>query len=133
MKVAVASEDGKTISRHFGRSACFLVFEIQNGVIQNRQSVPNQFTAFAQGQCQGEESGQGHHHQERGHSHLVEALKDCQAILCYGMGARAANDLAENGITPFIIESECSPEEAVKMYLQGKLKSNQNAFCSHHR
>ena len=33
MKIAVASIDGVSISRHFGRSRCFIVFDVENGEI----------------------------------------------------------------------------------------------------
>jgi predicted Fe-Mo cluster-binding NifX family protein len=32
MKIAVATEDGTSISAHFGRSAGFIIFDIDNGV-----------------------------------------------------------------------------------------------------
>ena len=59
----------------------------------------NTFTAHARGECQ-EGVEHNHHH---GHGAIVEALKDCEAVLCYGMGWRAAEDLKQNGIQAFIV------------------------------
>ena len=52
MKIAVASEDGVSISHHFGRSRCFLVFETQDKQIVGQSLRDNTFTAHARGECQ---------------------------------------------------------------------------------
>jgi predicted Fe-Mo cluster-binding NifX family protein len=43
VKIAVASEDGVNISHHFGRSRCFLVFEIQDQQVIGRSLRDNSF------------------------------------------------------------------------------------------
>lgn len=124
MKVAVASEDGVSISHHFGRSRCFLVFDIQDGKVTERSVRDNTFTAHARGECD-----ETHHHdQPHGHGAIVEALKDCQAVLCYGMGWRAAEDLKQKGIQAMLVPGEMSPEEAVGKYLRGDLGAA-GGFC----
>jgi predicted Fe-Mo cluster-binding NifX family protein len=117
VKIAVASEDGVSISQHFGRSRCFLVFEVEDQKILGRSVRDNTFTAHARGECQ-EGVQHNHHH---GHGAIVEALKDCQAVLCYGMGWRAAEELKQNGIQAFLVPSEMSPKEAVNKHLAGDL------------
>ena len=129
MKIAVASIDGLTISHHFGRSRCFIVFDVAEGKVSGRQVRDNTFTAHAQGECTGQEQ----HQQDQHHSHaaVVEAMRDCQAILCYGMGWRGAEDLKANGIQPFVLTEEAMPEVAVQAYLDGKLKPA-GQFCRCH-
>ena len=127
MRVAVASEDGASISHHFGRSRCFLVFEVQDKQTVGRSVRDNTFTAHARGECQ---EGQPHHH-HHGHGAIVEALRDCEAVLCYGMGWRAAEELKQNGIQAFVLPSEMSPEDAVKAYLAGNLGAA-GGFCRCH-
>ena len=39
MKIAVAS-DGAAIAPHFGRCACFLVFQVEDGQIVGRETRP---------------------------------------------------------------------------------------------
>ena len=124
MRIAVASEDGVSISHHFGRSRCFLVFEVEGKQVVGRSLRDNTFTAHARGECQ-EGVEHNHHH---GHGAIVEALKDCQAVLCYGMGWRAAEELKQNGILAFIVSGELSPEEAVSKYLAGDLGAA-GGFC----
>lgn len=66
-----------------------------------------------------------HHH---GHEAIIGALHDCQVILCYGMGWRAAEDLKHNGIQAFVVQGETTPQQAVVDYLAGKLNLA-GGFC----
>ena len=130
MKIAVAS-DGVGIAPHFGRCACFLVFRIENGKVVEQETRPNTYTAFALGQCRqspGDASQHAHHH---GHGPIVNALRDCDLVLCYGMGWRAAAELQQNGIQAAIIGEETTPEKAVAAYLAGELKTG-DGFCRCH-
>jgi predicted Fe-Mo cluster-binding NifX family protein len=117
VKIAVASEDGISISHHFGRSRSFLIFEVEDQKVVDRTVRDNTFTAHAMGECQ-EGVEHNHHH---GHGAIVEALKDCEAVLCYGMGWRAAEELKQNGIQAFLVPAEMSPEDAVNKHLTGDL------------
>ena len=127
MKIAVASADGTSISRHFGQSACFIVFDVENGEVKRREVRDNIYTAHAQGDCDGRE-----HHDHHSHSAVVEALQDCEALLCLGMGWRAAEDLAAKGIKACILPQECAPEAAVLLYAKGGLQSGGERFCRCH-
>ena len=60
-----------------------------------------------------------------------EALQDCQALLCRGMGGRAATELQANGIRPVVFVDDLSPEEAVAGLLAGTLKAA-STFCRCH-
>ncbi|MCU0961703.1 MAG: NifB/NifX family molybdenum-iron cluster-binding protein [Pirellulaceae bacterium] len=128
MKVAVASVDGVSISHHFGRSQCFIVFDVQGTEIGAPEVRPNTYTAHARGECDG---AQGHHDQPHSHASIVAALQDCSAVLCYGMGWRAAEDLSRNGIKPFVIDGVVSPQEAVQQFVNGRLKPA-SGFCGCH-
>jgi predicted Fe-Mo cluster-binding NifX family protein len=128
MKVAVASSDGVSISRHFGRSQCFLVFDVDGQQISQSTARANTFTAHRRGAC---DRKHGHHDQPHSHADIVAALKDCDAVLCYGMGWRAAEDLHKNGIKAFVIDGEVSPMEAVQQFVAGSLKPAAG-FCQSH-
>jgi predicted Fe-Mo cluster-binding NifX family protein len=122
MKIAVAS-DGAAIAPHFGRCACFLVFQVENGQIVGRETRPNTFTAHARGQCD--------HQHDHTHGPIVAALADCYLVLCYGMGWRAAEELQQNGIQVAIVGEEMTPEEAVTRHLAGTLTPG-DGFCRGH-
>lgn len=129
MKIAVASSDGTNISPHFGQSSCFLIFDVVEGKIAGKEVRNNTFTAHARGECSG---GERHGHGGHDHSTLVEALHDCQAVLCLGMGRRAEEALAGRAIQPLVLAEECSPEEAVAQFLEGTLVSVSSGSCRHH-
>jgi predicted Fe-Mo cluster-binding NifX family protein len=128
MKIAVASPDGISISKHFGRSTCFIVFEVKDGKIAGSEIRTNYHTTHAKGECNGHDHEQNHHN----HDGIIAALKDCSAVLCYGMGWRAGEDLKQSNIKVCILESECLPEDAVKAYIAGNLKSGEG-FCRCHQ
>ena len=125
MRVAVASQDGESISDHFGRSACFIIFDAEDGKVLRKELRTNTYTSHVRENC----DGGGHGDQPHSHATLVQALQDCQAAICYGMGWRAAEELTQNGIQPVIVDSQCSPEDAVALFVQGKLASASRAPC----
>jgi len=130
MKIAMAMSDETQISPHFGRSAHFLVFSVEDGKIIGKEVRSNTFTAHARGECHGD--GQ-RDHGAHSHASIVEALRDCGAVLCYGMGWRAAEALTQVGIQPYVLSKRCNPEEAVALFLAGKLSSMDQAFCAGHK
>ncbi len=125
MRIAVASQDGNSISPHFGRCAFFIIFDAEDSVVQRKELRQNTHTSHGGGNCH----VPGHGDQPHSHAGLVQALQDCQAALCYGMGWRAANDLMQNGIQPVIVDRKRTPEEAVALFAQGKLPVASRDFC----
>ena len=128
MKVAVASDNAVGIAEHFGRSRCFIIFDLQDGVIKGTEIRDNNHTAFARGEC----AGEGHEPHAHGHDHagIVGLLKDCEAILCHGMGWRAAEELKANGIRPLMVAAPLSAEQAVRAYASGTLEvSGEHCGC----
>ncbi|MCW5977509.1 MAG: hypothetical protein KIT09_05505 [Bryobacteraceae bacterium] len=118
MKIAVATDDKLTVSGHFGRSKYFAVFDVEGGVTKDRQVRPNRFTAHGRGLCRQGHHGRGGH--DHDHGGILEALKDCEAALCGGMGWRAAADLSAHGIRPVAVDPGLPLEAAVSAYLAGQ-------------
>ncbi|MFC1557559.1 NifB/NifX family molybdenum-iron cluster-binding protein [candidate division KSB1 bacterium] len=125
-KIAVASSDGNKISEHFGRSACFIIYEIANNEVTGREIRNNTFTPHARGEC---DDGEGKHNHNHSHSSIIAALGDCAGVISYGMGWRAAEDLKKHSIRSFILESACTPDEAVGLFIQGSLKDAEGQLC----
>jgi predicted Fe-Mo cluster-binding NifX family protein len=129
MRIAVPTNDGKSISEHFGRSAGFLVFEIENDQVKNRETRTNEMQhSHEQGTCHPAAGGSGPH----SHASLVSTLAGCEVVLCAGMGQRAAEALRSSGITPVLVSASASAEEAVAAYLAGKLLPADESFCRCH-
>ena len=133
MKIAVITNDGKTISRHFGRAQYYLVFELEEGVVKNKEMreklghfhFANQShlkTDHPQSHNHSHSEGHGmdaSSHQK--HSQMAETISDCEAIICGGMGMGAYRSMAAFDIKPFVTD-KMEIEEAVKEFIQGRLE-----------
>lgn len=125
-KIAVPSDDGMQIAEHFGRSACFIIFEIDENKVTNKEIRSNIHGGEHHGECHG--AGQHGHVYGHNHAGMGETLQDCEAILCRGMGGGAASALKAVGIEPFMVQTQLSAQEAVEAYLAGTLPTS-TAFC----
>jgi predicted Fe-Mo cluster-binding NifX family protein len=125
MRIAVPTNDGVSISEHFGRSAAFLIFEIENGQIKSLHSKSNGARhSHAQGACD-------HHsadHKPHSHAGILAALEGCDIVICGGMGQKAAEALRSCG-TQILVAPPASAEDTVVAYLAGKLTPQTERFC----
>ncbi|MBM3130585.1 MAG: dinitrogenase iron-molybdenum cofactor biosynthesis protein [Chloroflexi bacterium] len=124
MKIAAITDEGKTISQHFGRAPYYLVVTIENGQIVNREMRDKLGHAhFANDPHEEDQPGQPHGFgpaaQDR-HTRMAEAIADCQALLCGGMGRGAYESMRARGIKP-IVTHIASIAEAVQAYIEGRI------------
>lgn len=128
MKIAVASDDGKTIAEHFGRTQGFMIYEIsEKGEIVSKTYRQNNHTHHKQGHQDNRNLGEHHGHD---HGTVLVLLKDTQAVISRGMGRRILYDLDNAGIKPFIV-TVMDADEALEKYLQDQLESDLNRQCNH--
>lgn len=130
MKIAVPTNDGMTISRHFGRSAAFLVFDVQDGSIQGRETRSNAgLCSHEPRHSHGSGCQSGGVHSHRG---VVSALGDCELVICSGIGDGAGDALGAQGIRT-ILTNTGPVEDAVAAYLAGTLAEATASACNCHR
>jgi len=110
MKIAAITEDGTTISHHFGRAPYYLVVTVEDGKIIERELRDKlghaQFVEFPHDEPPpGESHGmdKGSHHK---HMRMAEAIADCQVLLCRGMGRGAYESMKTRGIQPIVTNIE---------------------------
>lgn len=125
MKIAFITDDGEKISRHFGRAPYYLVFEVEDGKVINREmreKLGHQHFA-AQGEHHEHENHDGHSGMEAHGKHMsmTEAIQDCEALICGGMGMGAYQSMEALGIKPVVTEKS-DIEETLRAYLDGSLK-----------
>jgi predicted Fe-Mo cluster-binding NifX family protein len=120
MKVALAMEEGDRLAKHFGRCDRFVVYHVADRRIVDEEIRSNTFTAHGRGECDGRHAG-ARRHEPHSHRGVVLGLGDCNAVLCAGIGRKAAEALIEGGVTPFVVEEDLTPREAVERFLAGKL------------
>ncbi len=135
MKIAVVTEDGQTISQHFGRAPYYLVFTIEEQNITRRELREKAGHHDFAGEHGHHEHSQehGHHHEhgehgcgpeaDRKHARMIEAITDCQVVLVRGMGRGAYIAMEQAGITP-IVTDIADAETAVRAYLKGSLTNH---------
>ena len=127
MRIAAVSEDGVTISQHFGRAPFYVVVTVENGQIVAREQRDKLGHAqFAAGPHVEEDHGadpRGHGFdvvaQDR-HSRMVSAIADCEALLAQGMGAGAYHSMEQAGIRP-VVTDIANIDQAVQAYIEGRL------------
>jgi transcriptional regulator with XRE-family HTH domain/predicted Fe-Mo cluster-binding NifX family protein len=116
MKIAVITEDGKTISQHFGRARYYLVLTIEEGKIVGREMRDTQpHGEGAQGAGHGLDSAS---HDK--HVSMAEAIADCKALLCGGMGMGAYDSMRRLNIQPVVTELR-DIDAAAQAFVDGKL------------
>ncbi len=130
MKIAVASDDGITLTGHVGRCEMFIVFEVLNKEIVNIEKRINSFTMHKTSEYQ----HKNHNHTHTGsgkHTGIIYGLKDCSYLICSKCGPGLVEDLFNNGVQ-IILTEEMDAQEAVKLFVEGKLKSNPEKECKEH-
>jgi predicted Fe-Mo cluster-binding NifX family protein len=124
MKIAAITDDGKTISQHFGRAAYYLVVTMDNGQITKRELRDKLGHAHFSDQPHPEEHpGQPHGMDAFSHNkhiQMAETIKDCQALLCRGMGRGAYESMQTMGIRP-VVTDIIPIDDAVLAYIQGNI------------
>jgi predicted Fe-Mo cluster-binding NifX family protein len=135
-KIAAVTDDGKTISAHFGRAIKYAVLTVEDGQITARevrdkanhqdfhqegsgyQNIEVQPTGYKQ------EPGHGHgQHSAEKHRRMFEAIPDCQILLARGMGQGAYRGLEQAGIRPILTDIK-EIEAAAQAVLDGSIEDH---------
>ena len=124
MKIAVITDDGTTISQHFGRAAHYLVATIDAGQIVHRELRDKLNHAQLKDLPHlDEQPGQKHGLDPASHDkhlRMSESIVDCEVIICRGMGMGAHESMKARGIRP-VMTDITNIDEAVNAFVTGKL------------
>ena len=124
MKIAVISEDGTTISQHFGRAPYYVVVTAEDGEVVDKETRDKMGHHSFAGQhhddtAPGERHGFGAGAQSR-HASMAETIADCKLLIAGGMGWGAYENMTSRGIETIVTDIR-TIDEAIKLYLEGKL------------
>lgn len=126
MKVAVATNNGRTVSAHYGRSKYFAVYTVEEGKIVSKELREK---PVHHGGGQGTGHGSEHRHESGGHGHgnhrkhheeILNIISDCDAVITRGIGPGAYGHLVAAGLKVLVVD-EVDAERAVELYTSGKL------------
>ena len=125
MKIAVATDDGTTVSQHFGKALSYVVITVEDGQVSDREKrdKTGHHTFAGQQNKASHTVGAGHGygtHAESKHASMVQSIADCQVLIAGGMGLGAYHSLKNRNIEPVITDVK-DIDEAVKLYLSNDL------------
>ncbi len=125
MKIAVVTEDGQSICRHFGRAPYYMVADVQDGKIVTWETRNKAGHHGMGGGCHEDAACHDGKHgmdaeSQNKHAGMLANILDSQVLIAGGMGYGAYESLKSAGIEPIITDSELI-EEAVDLYLAGSL------------
>jgi len=105
MKIAVTSQNRKTITEHAGKCRKFWIYDIEAGIVAGKTLV----------ELPMEQSFHASQHQ------LASPLAGINVLITASMGAGLYRRLSQEGIRPLITLEEI-PDEAVAAFLAGRLE-----------
>lgn len=114
MKLAIGTTDGVMLCGHFAGSAAFIVLDVEDGRI-----IAKSIRERGSGAC-------------GNHKSFLELLEGCQSVLCGGISEAMYDLLSSHGIEPVVSAFQHPVEEAVALYLDGKLKTTTERTCICH-
>jgi predicted Fe-Mo cluster-binding NifX family protein len=118
MKIAVVTDDQKTISPHFGMAHYYLVYEVKDGLIVSKEARQKPF-----------HDREGMHHMHLGgvedsiHGNMLSGVADCEALIARGMGGGMYASILQIGIKPYVTNT-AEADIAVKEYIEGTLDNH---------
>ena len=129
MRIAVATNNKKTVAGHIGRCNGFLIYHIAEKQIKKIEYRENTFTHHRQGghhegQNQDGDGNGGRH----GHRRLMNGIGDCRYLIFQSGGWRIIEDLKANNIIP-IVTDERITDDAVTKLIDGKLDEKEATGC----
>lgn len=123
VNIAAVTDDGVTISQHFGRAKYYEVLFVENGkVVKRERREKLGHHNFAQ-QEHHHHSNEQHGFDESSHNKhvsMAEAIKDCQILLARGMGNGAYQSMLQLSIKPVVTDIK-NIDEAVQAVINDSI------------
>lgn len=124
MKIAFVTDDGETVSAHFGRAAYYLVVNVEDGRETGREMREKLgHSHFHADHEHAEHAGQPHGFDaasQSRHGSMLEAISDCSVVICGGMGQGAVFSIQSSG-KDLRLTNVSSIDEALTLFLAGNL------------
>ena len=128
--IAIATDDGETVSSHFGRALLYEVITFNDGkVIERQRREKAGHHTFAK-EVTDEEHETEESHTKR-HRAMVSSIPDCQAVVVRGMGQGAVDHLTQANLLP-ILTSLHTIDEVIAAIGSGSLDSDPRRIHQHH-
>jgi predicted Fe-Mo cluster-binding NifX family protein len=128
--LAFVTDDGVTISAHFGRALHYEIVRLQDGKVveRNRVSKAGHHTWGEGAHTHG--GHEGGRHQGEKHAAMTAPLTGVSVLVARGMGMGAQQHLIASGIEPLLTDLH-TIDEAVDHYVAGTLVNNPRRLHDH--
>jgi predicted Fe-Mo cluster-binding NifX family protein len=117
VKIAIATDDGRTVGSHFGRAAKYAVLVVEDGAVVSREMRPK-FSPHGSGVETHAEDQTGPHGvgpaSDARHDQMAATIADCTEMICGGMGRGAYDRMTANGIRPIVTDLRDVDEAAIE-------------------
>lgn len=121
MKVAIVTNNGQTVSQHFGRSKYFFIVTIEDGKVVDQEYRERFVRHHAHNHEHGHhhEHGAGAHHD---HTNMAKEIADCDMLVAGGMGRSAYEAFKEAGLEVVLTDYR-QIDEVIGALLSGTLEN----------
>jgi predicted Fe-Mo cluster-binding NifX family protein len=142
LKIAIVTDDGQTISRHFGRARYYAIYTVQDGQVVSTEQVEKEMHhhghhshGHASSNVQLHETHESHgdhdhehehdasHNHDHDHAEMFAPLAGCDVVLARGMGQGAYNGLNAIGVQPIVTDIPAITD-AVRAYVDGTITNH---------
>jgi len=124
MKIAVVSDDGVTVSQHFGRAAYYVIVTVEDRRIVSSELVNKLGHAHFSHEPHGEASDSHGHgfdaDAQSRHARMLDAIAGCQVLVARGMGAGAFASIRAANMTPIVTDT-LMIADAIQQHITGTL------------
>jgi nitrogen fixation protein NifB len=118
MKIALASSDGKFVSKHFGSTPSFVIAETNGkkwAFVEKRDNSP---------------ACNKHEHSHERFNESIQLISDCAVVICSRIGDFAQNGLRAKNIEP--VEKSGFIEDIINEYVQSFARNEQQKNKNNH-
>ncbi len=131
MKIAVVTNDGKTVSQHFGRSRYYRIATVKDNVVVAEEIRERGTGHFAPQQNNANNNHNTSHQEENGrhgygaeseskHAMMAQEISDCNVLVAGGMGSGAYENFKSAGLNVILTDLN-SIDEVFTKYIDGSI------------
>jgi predicted Fe-Mo cluster-binding NifX family protein len=117
VKIAAVTDDGQTLSNHFGMATQYVILEAEAGRILKQETRQKPHHTVHP-----DHNRKEHAHSDQLHEDMFAPIHDCQVLLVGGMGNGAYQKAIQAGLE--VVLTGGMVLEAAQSYLAGTLASN---------
>ncbi|MGQ9928618.1 MAG: NifB/NifX family molybdenum-iron cluster-binding protein [Chloroflexaceae bacterium] len=122
INIALVSNDGTRLSRHFGRARNYVVATIEDGREVAREMRPKPAHHGHSQTIHGPDEA-GEHQHSHDHDAMLAPIADCAVVIANGIGAPMSQRVRQAGLQ-LICTPILSVDEAIAAYLAGTLEDH---------